>query len=234
MFKSPREVGSTASPGDDYRTEDHADCPVDRSHGADHHACLRSKFVKQRVRPARVPRDVTPWIHISVLNHPSIGWAQSPNSPCWSCLGQRRFGVPNRGVDLLLLPLRHRPSATAHEPAAARQWSHSGGHTGGPAIDRVVLGPREMLNHERREPIMMGFGMGGGMMAMTLLWVGLLVLVIWAVTRASTGSGGGQDENPRQETPEEILDRRYVAGELDEDTYRSMRETLTSARSNPR
>lgn len=81
---------------------------------------------------------------------------------------------------------------------------------------------------------MMGFGMGGGMIAMTLFWVGLLVLVIWAVARASTGSGGGQDENPRQETPEEILDRRYVAGELDEDTYRAMREILTSARSNPR
>lgn len=93
--------------------------------------------------------------------------------------------------------------------------------------------PQEMLNHERREPIMMGFGMGGGMIAMTVFWVGLLALVIWGVARASTGSGGGLDENPRKERPEEILDRRYVAGELDEDTYRSMRETLTSARSNP-
>jgi putative membrane protein len=91
-----------------------------------------------------------------------------------------------------------------------------------------------MLRDERREPTMMGFGMGGGMIAMTVFWVALLALVIWGVSRASTGSGGGRDENPRRETPEEILDRRYVAGELEEETYRSMRETLTSARSTPR
>ena len=81
---------------------------------------------------------------------------------------------------------------------------------------------------------MMGFGMGGGMIAMTVFWVGLVVLVIWAVTRTSTDSGGHQDEKPRQETPEEILDRRYAAGELDDAEYRSKRETLTSPRSTPR
>jgi putative membrane protein len=81
---------------------------------------------------------------------------------------------------------------------------------------------------------MMGFGMGGGMIAMTVFWVGLVVLVIWAVSRTSTGGGDGRNEKPRQETPEEILDRRYVAGELDDDEYRSKRETLTSTRSTPR
>jgi uncharacterized membrane protein len=80
---------------------------------------------------------------------------------------------------------------------------------------------------------MMGFGMGGGI-AMTVFWVGLVVLVIWAAYRASTRTGGDRDEKPRLETPEEILDRRYVAGELDDDEYRSKRETLTSARSTPR
>lgn len=80
---------------------------------------------------------------------------------------------------------------------------------------------------------MMGFGMSGGMLAMTVFWVGLLALVIWGVSRASSGTGDGRDEKPRQEPPEEILDRRYVAGELDEDTYRAMRETLTAARSEP-
>lgn len=80
---------------------------------------------------------------------------------------------------------------------------------------------------------MMGFGMSGGMVAMTVFWVGLLALVIWGVSRASTGTRGGLDEKPRQETPEEILDQRYVAGELDEDTYRAMRKTLTAARSTP-
>ena len=81
---------------------------------------------------------------------------------------------------------------------------------------------------------MMGFGMGGGMIAMTVFWVGLLALLIWGVARVSTGSADARDENPRQETPEEILDRRYVAGELEDETYRFMRETLVSARSNPR
>ena len=86
------------------------------------------------------------------------------------------------------------------------------------------------LDDERREPTMMG----GGMIAMTVFWVGLLALVIWGVARAFTGNGGGRAANLEQETPEEILDRRYVAGELDDDSYRSMRETLTSARSSPR
>jgi uncharacterized membrane protein len=80
---------------------------------------------------------------------------------------------------------------------------------------------------------MMGFGMSGGMLAMTVFWVGLLALVIWGVSRASPRTRGGLDEKPRQETPEEILDQRYGAGELDEDTYRAMRKTLTAARSTP-
>lgn len=33
----------------------------------------------------------------------------------------------NRDLDSWLLPLRRRPSATADEPAAARQWSHANG-----------------------------------------------------------------------------------------------------------
>jgi uncharacterized membrane protein len=87
---------------------------------------------------------------------------------------------------------------------------------------------------ERREPTMMGFGMGGGMIAMTLFWVGLLALVMWGVSRASTGTGGQRDDgSPRQETPEQLLDRRFVAGELDDDTYLAMRQTLTAARSTP-
>lgn len=80
---------------------------------------------------------------------------------------------------------------------------------------------------------MMGFGMGGGMIAMTIFWVGLFALVIWGVSRASTGTSGRRDESPRQETPEQILDRRFVAGELDDDTYRAMRQTLTAARTTP-
>lgn len=79
-----------------------------------------------------------------------------------------------------------------------------------------------------------GWGMGaGGWIAMTLFWVALVVLIGWAVARAFP-SGGARSAEPRQETPEEVLDRRFAAGELDAETYQSMRATLSSARSTRR
>lgn len=86
---------------------------------------------------------------------------------------------------------------------------------------------------------MMGYGYGtgaGGWIAMTIFWVALIVLVVWAVSRAFPGTGTRQSETPapRQETPEELLDRRYAAGELDDETYQSMRATLGSAKSTRR
>lgn len=79
-----------------------------------------------------------------------------------------------------------------------------------------------------------GYGMGGGgWIAMTIFWVALITLVIWTVSRAP--GWRGRDENaptggggPRV-SAEDILDRRYAAGELDEETYRSMRATLRSS-----
>ncbi|WP_448062408.1 hypothetical protein [Cellulomonas hominis] len=83
---------------------------------------------------------------------------------------------------------------------------------------------------------MMGYGWGmgaGGWIAMTVFWVALIVLVVWLVVRAfpdgqrpSGGPHGGA-----QETPEQILDRRYAGGEIDLDTYRTMRAALASSRS---
>jgi putative membrane protein len=62
----------------------------------------------------------------------------------------------------------------------------------------------------------------GGMMLWMLIWglVGLALLVltvvgiVWLVRR---GTGSNQPAPP--ESPEEILRRRYAAGELDEDEY---------------
>ncbi len=86
---------------------------------------------------------------------------------------------------------------------------------------------------------MMGYGMGmgvAGMIAMAVFWVALVVLIVWLVTR--TFRPGGQDrrggtggEQSWQETSDEVLDRRFAAGEIDEATYHRMRETLRSARS---
>lgn len=81
---------------------------------------------------------------------------------------------------------------------------------------------------------MMGFGYGmgpGGWIAMTVFWVGLLTLLIWGASRAFGASPGGDDSTRRPPTPEELLDRRYAAGELDDETYRAMRATLASTRS---
>ena len=83
----------------------------------------------------------------------------------------------------------------------------------------------------------MGYGWGmsaGGWIAMVVFWVALIVLVVWLVARAfprgqahpGLPGGGGF-----RETPEQILHRRFAAGEIDVDTYRTMRATLASARS---
>ncbi len=84
-----------------------------------------------------------------------------------------------------------------------------------------------------------GYGMGaGGLIAMTIFGVALITLVVWGVSRARTASSGGGAEStaPRgggrdsaTGTAEGILDRRFAAGELDEDTYHSMLATLRSS-----
>lgn len=86
---------------------------------------------------------------------------------------------------------------------------------------------------------MMGYGWGmgaGGWIAMTVFWIALITLVVWLVTRALPGAGdngrdGRREGLPGSETPEQILDRRYAAGELDLETYQVMRATLASSRS---
>lgn len=83
---------------------------------------------------------------------------------------------------------------------------------------------------------MMGYGWGmgaGGWIAMTVFWVALLALIVWAVVRVFP-TGGSRDVGPREETPEEILDRRFAAGELDAQTYQEMRTTLASGRTTRR
>jgi putative membrane protein len=52
---------------------------------------------------------------------------------------------------------------------------------------------------------------------MVLWWgvgVGVLVLFVWAVTRATGGQPGRTED-----TPEQILKRRYARGEIDREDY---------------
>jgi putative membrane protein len=74
-----------------------------------------------------------------------------------------------------------------------------------------------------------GMSMGlSGWLFMGLFWLALLVLVVWLVVRLLPSrerpASGGQD------SPEEILDRRFARGEIDEQTYAAQRAVLANAR----
>ena len=79
---------------------------------------------------------------------------------------------------------------------------------------------------------MMGYGYDmntGGWIAMTIFWIAVVILIVWTVSRATSSRGGGVTD-----TPEDILNRRYAAGELDDDAYRTMLATLRSSRTESR
>jgi putative membrane protein len=67
----------------------------------------------------------------------------------------------------------------------------------------------------------------GGWILMTVFWVGLIALLVWAISSLL-----GRNE-PRggdiTERPEEILDRRLAGGEIDAATYEALRGTLREA-----
>lgn len=85
---------------------------------------------------------------------------------------------------------------------------------------------------------MMGYGgmgwggMGvGGMIGMVVFWLVLIALIVWAISRLLPGRQMRQSQpQPGQETPEEILDRRFARGEVDLETYQLQRAALASAR----
>jgi len=67
-------------------------------------------------------------------------------------------------------------------------------------------------------------GLGAGWwLLMSLFWLAVIVVIVWAVTqllpRRSDGAGG-------PERPEEILERRLARGEIDVPTYEALREKL--------
>ena len=56
--------------------------------------------------------------------------------------------------------------------------------------------------------------MGWWMVVGSLLGLAVLILFVWVVARAAAGSAGRLDE-----TPEQILKRRYARGEIDREEY---------------
>jgi putative membrane protein len=67
---------------------------------------------------------------------------------------------------------------------------------------------------------------------MGLFWMALIGLIIWLVTRLLPGSGGAHHTSAPGpvESPEQILDRMFALGEIDEATYRSRRTALGDMR----
>jgi putative membrane protein len=71
-----------------------------------------------------------------------------------------------------------------------------------------------------------GFGglMGGGLMIlmMALIWIVPIGLVVWGVS----GLRGGQRPSTRDETPLEILRRRYATGEISQEEFEQAKRVL--------
>lgn len=79
-----------------------------------------------------------------------------------------------------------------------------------------------------------GGGMGwGAWLAMGLFWLLLLAVIVLLVARLLPGAGRGRSgdgADPRPDSPEEILDRRFAQGEIDVETYQRQRSVLEQAR----
>lgn len=67
---------------------------------------------------------------------------------------------------------------------------------------------------------------GGWWMAlwMMVFWIGLILLIVWAV-RSLSGEGHGQASDDRSRALQ-ILEERYARGEIDRDEFEERRSTL--------
>lgn len=80
---------------------------------------------------------------------------------------------------------------------------------------------------------MYGGGMGaGGWLLMSVVWVALVVLIVWAAVHLFPRRGQpdfyGTPQLPssREDDPLAILDRRLAHGEIDVETYDELRKRL--------
>ena len=62
---------------------------------------------------------------------------------------------------------------------------------------------------------------GGGFM-----WIFWLILIVILVVFIKAITGGQSTQDPSQETPLDILEKRFARGEIDEQEYRRKRKEL--------
>ena len=81
-------------------------------------------------------------------------------------------------------------------------------------------------------------GMGaGGWVLMSIVWLALVVLIVWAATRLFPWREGPQStdhapySSPRDNEARAILDRRLASGEIDIETHDKLRERLSGGSS---
>lgn len=60
---------------------------------------------------------------------------------------------------------------------------------------------------------------GWGFLWMALFWVGVIALVVWAVSRPAVSGSGHR-------SPLEILEERFARGEVDADEFTARRDEL--------
>ncbi len=66
----------------------------------------------------------------------------------------------------------------------------------------------------------------GWWVLMSLVWIALIALIVWAAVRLLPGRSAEAPRQSEVERPEEILDRRLARGEIDPDTYDTLRAKL--------
>ena len=74
-------------------------------------------------------------------------------------------------------------------------------------------------------------GMGaGGWPLMSIVWVAVVALIVWAVANLFPRGERSREAAVAAERPDELLDRRLAAGEIDAATYETLRAQLRAAR----
>ena len=69
-------------------------------------------------------------------------------------------------------------------------------------------------------------GFGGMMWYGWLFWIIIIGLVVYLIVKLTTQKGGEGPHGPSQETPMDILKKRYARGEISKEEFDRMKKDL--------